>query len=146
MDSLSVPGTLQSLGEIRGYVDAAAAAARLEKHQAYSLRLAVDEVATNIVVHGYEENGLTGRIVVRASVDDAAVAVTVEDSGPPFDPRSRVLPDAADLAKPLEDRDVGGLGLYLAFKRVDEFRYERRDDKNFNTFIMRRVHGAAEPA
>jgi anti-sigma regulatory factor (Ser/Thr protein kinase) len=48
------------------------------------------------------------------------------------------MPTAEELAEPLEDREIGGLGIFLALKSVDEFRYERRGDINVNTFVMRR--------
>jgi anti-sigma regulatory factor (Ser/Thr protein kinase) len=113
-------------------------AAGLGRQAAYNLRLAVDEVATNIIVHGYEENGLSGTLIVRADERDDSIAVTLEDTGPEFDPRTRPLPSEEELAKPLEDRDVGGLGIFLALESVDEFRYERRGTTNLNTFVVRR--------
>jgi anti-sigma regulatory factor (Ser/Thr protein kinase) len=142
MDALLLPALLDSLAAIRRYVEVAAAAAGLEPRPTYSLKLAVDEIATNIIVHGFEEHGLRGDVTIRAELNDD-LAVILEDSGPPFDPRSRDLPDADDLEVPLEDRDIGGLGLYLAFHGVDDFKYERRGDRNLNTFIMRRrAHGS----
>jgi anti-sigma regulatory factor (Ser/Thr protein kinase) len=69
------------------------------------------------------------------------VTVTLEDAGPEFDPRGRAMPSEEDLTAPLEQRDVGGLGIFLALKSVDEFRYERRGDKNVNTFAVRRRPG-----
>ena len=57
MESLTVSGTLDSLKTIAAYVLSAAENAGLEKKPAYKLRLAVDEIATNIIVHGYEEAG-----------------------------------------------------------------------------------------
>jgi anti-sigma regulatory factor (Ser/Thr protein kinase) len=138
MSPLRVEATLDALVEIGRYVEAAAAAGGLSKRQAYDLRLAVDEIATNIIVHGYQANGRSGDIVVRADSDDTAVTVTIEDWAPPFDPLSREMPSEADLSKPLEERDVGGLGIYLAVRSVDEFLHERRDDRNLNTFVVKR--------
>jgi anti-sigma regulatory factor (Ser/Thr protein kinase) len=138
MPQLTVDATLDSLGEIGRYLQAASADAGLTKSQAYNLRLAVDEVATNNILHGYEENGLTGSVVVRTDVTGDAFTVTLEDTSPEFDPRSRKVPSEEDLAAPLEDRNIGGLGIFLAFKSVDEFRYERHGDKNYNIFVVRR--------
>ena len=77
MKPITVPGTLASLSLIRDYARAAAAEAGLDKKRTYRLELAVDEIATNIVNHGYQEAGLTGDVVVRAtnhraSADDHA--------------------------------------------------------------------------
>jgi anti-sigma regulatory factor (Ser/Thr protein kinase) len=120
----------------------AAVAANIEKADAYRLRLSVDEVVTNIVVHGYEEAGRSGDITICATIDDQALVISVEDSAIPFDPRQ--IPTPADLDKPLEERDIGGLGIFLAIEGVDEFQYERVNDRNRNTFIVRRKTAAPE--
>lgn len=65
MEPLIVSGTLDSLGAIAQYVMAAAAAAGLDKKTSYNLRLAVDEIATNIVTHGYEEAAREGVLALR---------------------------------------------------------------------------------
>jgi serine/threonine-protein kinase RsbW len=139
MSPLHVEATLDALGEIARYVETAAAAAGLSKHETYRLRLAADEIATNIVTHGYQATGRSGGLVVRAALDEGALSITIEDWAPPFDPCSRAMPDEAELARPLEQRKIGGLGLYLAVESVDDFRYERRDDRNVTTLIMKRV-------
>ena len=60
------PGTLDSLAPVRAYVVEAARAAGLDSRRIYNLCLAVDEIATNIVLHGYEEVGLKGDIIIEA--------------------------------------------------------------------------------
>lgn len=138
-NTLTFAASLDALERIGCHLDEVSRAAGLGRQQAYNLRLAVDEVATNIVVHGYEEHGQSGEIVVRAETSDDAVTVTLEDSSPEFDPTERAMPTEEDLTTPLEDRKIGGLGIYLARKVVDEFRYERRGDRNLNTFVIRRT-------
>ena len=137
MDLLIVPGTLESLGSIGRYVLAAADAAGLDRRAAYRLRLAVDEIATNTITHGYQEAGRTGSLAIRADLDDGTLTITMEDSAPPFDPRRVERPDQIDL--PLEERPVGGLGVYLMAQSVDEFRYEYVDGGNRNTFVVKRA-------
>jgi anti-sigma regulatory factor (Ser/Thr protein kinase) len=58
MKPMTVPATLDSLGAIAEYVLAAAASAGLDKRASYNLRLAVDEIVTNIIVHGYADADL----------------------------------------------------------------------------------------
>ena len=142
MDPLTVAGSLESLSAIRDYVDRAAAAAGLDRRANYRLRLAVDEIATNIVNYGYERANRSGEILVRATVDDAWLSVALEDSGIPYDPTQAAPPP--DLDDPLEDRRIGGLGIFLTQIGVDDFRYEHRDGRNVNVFSMRRpVAGGA---
>ena len=93
MEPLVVPGRLESLQEIRKHVQAAAAEAGLDKRDVYRLALAVDEVATNIVTHGYTEAGREGSVGVRADADEDHLTVALEDSGVEFDPTGIPEPD-----------------------------------------------------
>ncbi len=96
MEPLTVPGTLTSLSAIRDYVVAAAEAAGLDKRVSYRLALAVDEIATNIVVHGYDEAGLNGEVNVNALIDDASLTITLEDTAGAFNPIDSPSPDGLD--------------------------------------------------
>jgi anti-sigma regulatory factor (Ser/Thr protein kinase) len=124
------------LGPIREFVRSKAAEAGLDKKRAYRLQLAVDEIAANIALHGYEEQGLTGDIEVRAEVEPERLTITLVDSAIPYDPYSRVMP--SDLAAPLHERAIGGLGVFLALNNVDEFTYRFNDGLNYNIFVVQR--------
>jgi serine/threonine-protein kinase RsbW len=138
MERKSFPAELESLSGIRAYVKSAAEAAGLDGKATYNLQLAVDEIATNIIAHGYEEVGLQGDLSIETESKPEALTVILRDRGAPFDPRARELPDEEDLAKPLEERREGGLGIFLAFAGVDRFDYGREDDTNVNTFVVNR--------
>lgn len=139
METLTVPGTIDSLGAIASYVKRVASIADLNHKAAYKLRLAVDEIATNIITHGYEKAGLTGQIYLRADIDDSSLTLAIEDTGVTYDPKQKKTLQKVDLNQVLEKRDLGGLGIYLALEGVDEFRYERVDNRNRNIFVMHRV-------
>jgi len=138
MKSLCLPATLDALGEIGKYVIAATTEAGLDSKAAYGLRLAVDEIATNVITHGYEEAGKTGNIAVSRALTDSSLTITLEDTGIPFDPLNQKLPDEEDLKLPLEERPMGGLGIMLVLKGVDNFSYEYREGRNRNIFVMNR--------
>lgn len=142
MKPLRFPATLDSLDEIGKYIIAATAEAGLDTKAAYGLRLAVDEIATNIITHGYEEAGRTGDIRVSGTLTDTTLTIVLEDAGIPFDPMSQKLPDEEELCLPLEEREIGGLGLFLVLKGVDSFTYEYVNGCNHNTFVMNRPVGA----
>lgn len=142
MQSLSVPGTLDSLKPIADFVLAAAAEIHLDKKAAYKLRLAVDEIATNIILHGYEEAGLAGSIRLSAAIDNQALEITLEDQAIPYDPLQTESVEAEELQRPLAERRMGGLGVYLAIEGVDQFRYERVGECNRNILIMNRPQAA----
>jgi anti-sigma regulatory factor (Ser/Thr protein kinase) len=139
MEPLSLPAQLSSLEEIGKYVVRATTEAKLATKAAYGLRLAVDEIATNIVTHGYEEAGISGKVTVSAALSDSSLTVVLEDTGLPFDPLSHPLPSEDELNLPLEERRVGGLGIFLVLKGVDLFRYERAQDQNRNIFVVNRT-------
>lgn len=137
-----VPATLDILGEVRQFLKNAAAEAGLDKKSTYNLQLALDEIVTNVILYGYEASGLTGDIVLKRDITEKSLVITLEDTGIAYDPRTRKMPDEIDLSKDLEDRPIGGLGIYLAINGVDEFDYERAGNKNINTFTVYRPDGA----
>lgn len=136
MNNLSVSGTLDSLKVIADYVVEAAKSAGLDKKSTYRLRLAVDEVATNIITHGYEEANLSGKLDLFANINDSALTLSVEDTGARYDPYEEERIEEKELQKPLEERVMGGLGVYLAIQGVDKYFYERVGERNRNIFVV----------
>jgi sigma-B regulation protein RsbU (phosphoserine phosphatase) len=137
MDKLTLPAVLDSLAELRRYAREAAARAGIGEDRSYQLQLAVDEIATNIITYGYKDAGPTAQIVIRGEITDEALVITLEDRAPAFDPRSRQMPDVEELSKPLEERTIGGLGIYFAIEGVDRFDYRREGERNLNIFEVR---------
>jgi anti-sigma regulatory factor (Ser/Thr protein kinase) len=135
MESLTVPGNLDSLGPLRDCVRSAAGSAGLEEKAVYRLVMAVDEVAANIVMHGYDEAGLAGMIRLWCEMDADALRVHLEDTGAPYDPAKF---HDVDVNQPLEDRKEGGLGVFLALRGVDDLQYANGDGTNRHTFVIRR--------
>ncbi|MCX5388230.1 ATP-binding protein [Streptomyces sp. NBC_00083] len=132
--TLHVPAELEQLDRIAEFVLALCAESRLPADSVYRLRLAADELATNIVMHGY--HGAPGEIVVAGGITPARVWVRFEDDAPAFDPRQGMQPPALDV--PLAERQVGGLGVYLAFTAVDSFSYRLVSGHNVSTLAVNR--------
>jgi anti-sigma regulatory factor (Ser/Thr protein kinase) len=135
MLTLTVPGVLDSITAVSTFADQAAAAAGLDRRTAYQLRLAVVELVTNTILHGYQEANRAGSIELRAEVDSRTLKITLEDTAIPYDPSQTPAPD---LSLPLEERPLGGLGVYLALQDVHSYRYERVGDRNRSVLIMNR--------
>ncbi|MEU6865994.1 anti-sigma regulatory factor [Streptomyces sp. NPDC046876] len=129
---LEVPATLGALGDIAAFVLRLAGRAGLDKRASYRIRLAVDELATNIVMHGYR--GGRGRITVRGRSGPGRVQIVLADRAPAFDPVAGRIPPAPGT--PPERRRIGGLGIHLALTSVDEFSYVRRDGRNISTLTV----------
>jgi anti-sigma regulatory factor (Ser/Thr protein kinase) len=124
---------------IADYVLAAAKEAGLDKKASYNLRLAVDEIATNIIMYGYEPAGIEGTIDLQAQMDDRALTIVLEDTATAFDPFEKLAQEEMLVDQPLEQRHTnGGLGIYLTIQGVDKFMYERFADRNRNIFVVNR--------
>ena len=102
---LCIPANFESLSTIREFVQQSAWAFQVEADSICDILLAVDEAATNIVVHGYR--GCEGTIEIEIQRLEDALVVRLRDEANPFDPRC--VP-AADVELPLEQRAPGGLG------------------------------------
>ena len=139
MEALKVQGKLDSLGKIREYVKSAAKEAGLEKKASYNLCLAVDEIATNIITHGYNDNGLEGNIYLETKIDEQSLTIYIEDTAIPFDPKKKEVVTQEDLQKSLEERPIGGLGIHLVQESVDKFIYEYKGDRNRNILVVNRI-------
>lgn len=138
---LVVPGEVSSLPAIADYVMSVAMEAGLDRRAAYRLRLAVDELATNIILHGYQESCLEGYIELAASFDEQVLTMSLEDTAPAYDPRPLLRQGVA--REPLEQRAEGGLGLLLVSRSVDSLVYERVAGKNRSVLEMRRAPSAS---
>lgn len=138
MESKSFPGVVDSLDSLRDYMGELAEQAGLVKKATYSLKLAVDETATNIILYGYQQVDIEGDVVVLSEISDEWLTVILVDTAAPFNPLTKKMPDADDLTRPLDEREIGGLGIFLTIQGVDEFLYEYQDGKNRNIFKMKR--------
>lgn len=136
MRGQSFPGTLDSLAPIRALVLQEAAAAGLEEQARYRLCLAVDEIVTNTIIHGYTEAGRTGTVELEVWQAKGSLIVELEDTGAPCNLMERQLPTPEELERPLEERPVGGLGLFLVMQSVDVFFHENLGLKNRTLLIM----------
>ncbi|WP_226899887.1 ATP-binding protein [Nonomuraea phyllanthi] len=125
-------------GVVADFIEALAGEAGLTSRQAYWLRLAADEITTNIAHHGYRGEG--GVVDLSGEIEPDRLRVSIEDDAPPFDPGC--YDPAPRLAVPPAQRDEGGYGLLLAMGKVDEFHYEYVGGRNRNTLIMRLLGGA----
>jgi serine/threonine-protein kinase RsbW len=118
--TLRIPAQISQLATARHFVEETGASLGLPRSLTDPLTLAVDETLSNIVQHGYQ--GQLGTVEIEIERTDNVVTVRLRDQGPPFDPTG--LPDA-DTALPLDQRPVGGLGVYLTRRSVDSVVYER---------------------
>ncbi len=101
----------------------------------HALDLALEEILTNIMSHGYAD-GREHQITVRLTARPDALEAEVEDDGRPFNPLAAPKPD---ITGSLHDRSIGGLGIHLARTLVDGLDYQRREGKN--VLLLRKSTG-----
>lgn len=127
---------LPNLPLFRGFVAEACQLMKVDSHISENLQLAVDEVCSNLIRHGYKGKD-KGDIVLSVRRMKKGIEVQIEDSGRPFDPASL---DAPDLSEDLDERTNGGLGVYLVRELVDEISYESKDGLNCLSLSMKYNH------
>lgn len=93
------------------------------------LRMACEELVVNVVDYAYP--GRTdGYLNVEIAKDGHAVTIRLRDGGVAFNPLEAVMPD---ITKPLEERRIGGLGIFIVLRKMDSVSYERTDNENILT-------------
>lgn len=112
---IHITAELKNLANIRRFIEETAASLGIDAAIIPDVVLAVDEAATNIVLHGYE--GQKGTIEIEVEREGDALVVRLRDEALPFDPNTIPPPD---LTLPLEQRPVGGMGIYLTRQVMDE--------------------------
>src|SRR5512140_1123449 len=109
------------------------AAHGLDLPSAWPLKVALDEVFSNVVKHAY--GGRSDGTIDRAlAILGDEIEVTVVDDGAEGDPLGAALPDTT---APLAEREPGALGVYLLRRLTDRVAYERRDGRNYLVFARR---------
>jgi sigma-B regulation protein RsbU (phosphoserine phosphatase) len=124
-----------TLASLRDFVSRSGRSASLSPRAIYNLKLAVDEIATNIVMYAYPDSSEDDLLTVTARIHHDRLELTLEDTGIPYDPRSHNEPD---VDEPLDTREIGGLGVFFALNSVDDFDYGYVEGCNRNVFTMYR--------
>jgi serine/threonine-protein kinase RsbW len=131
---ITLSAELESLSAFRDLIDdACKESSHIDDNACYDLKLAVDEAATNIITHGYA--GMNpGSIILNLEIDSQKVVVNISDFGHAFEPSEAAAPD---VEAGLEDRPMGGFGLFFIYQTMDEINYEITDSGNQLTFIKK---------
>lgn len=128
---LSVPGTDDGVRQALEALAALWARHGLSRAVTWPMDVSLDEVLANVVRHGLGGRGEGARVEVVLSLDAGSAPplceLVVSDDGPAFDP---LAAEAPDTTLGVEERPVGGLGLMLVRRLMDDVAYERRDGRN----------------
>jgi len=133
MSSLRLPAKLENLEKLIRSISVCAREKGCGGKRLQEIELASEEALVNIISHAYagEDSGDV-EVTCRAESDTAWI-IEIRDWGIPFDATSYSEPD---LHAPITDRKIGGLGIFLIRKLVDEIKYRREEDRNVLTLIL----------
>jgi serine/threonine-protein kinase RsbW len=126
MKNIHFAAKFEYLDEIREFVGEIARTGGFSDKDVYNIQLATDEAASNIIEHAYE-NQPDGILDLSCGIQSDVITIVLIDHGESFDPSDVPPPD---LKADLSDRKIGGLGLFLMRKLMDEVHYESRPDKS----------------
>jgi len=127
---LELKAELEALARLAQFLEHGCRKLGVPERVRHALELAADEAVTNVVRYAYagRDDGWVKLVLERAGGE---AVLTITDAGRPFDERRAAPPD---LDAPLEDRRVGGLGLYFIHQMMDRVERERR--KGINHLVM----------
>jgi sigma-B regulation protein RsbU (phosphoserine phosphatase) len=124
--SIVLSNDIRQIPELAAFIDELAEETSLDPALAMSLNLALEEAVTNVMMYAYPA-GVVGRVELDVDADPTRLVFELRDTGVPFDPTA--APDA-DISLGVEERPIGGLGIFLVRQIMDSVQYARRGDKN----------------
>lgn len=128
------PAEIQSLTDLAVFLEETLEKAGAEPKEIFDIQLAADEIFTNISSYAYGEEQGVVEVMVKCSEEEISIALI--DSGKPFNPLCLPPPD---ITLGIDERKIGGLGIYLVREMMDTVSYLRENGKNILAIEKRRV-------
>jgi len=127
MKELTIAATVENIETVTDFVNEQLEALDCPMKAQMQIDIAIDELFGNIAHYAY--NPEIGKATVRVEVteDPLAVVITFIDNGVPYDPLAKADPNTTLSA---EEREIGGLGIFMVKKTMDEIAYEYKDGQN----------------
>jgi len=121
---ISVDAETKQLNRVLNFITCESKKLKFNDEIQNKIEMAAEEIFTNIANYAYNNEG--GKVKISVSIADG-IKITFEDTGSPFNPTEHPAPD---LDKPIKDREIGGLGLFMVKKLMDSVEYTRENDRN----------------
>lgn len=126
MKELTLPAAAENIEKAVAFVNGQLEAAGCPPKTMIQIDVAIDELFGNIAHYAYGKD--TGDATVRVEVtEEPAVIITFIDNGIPYNPLKKSDPD---VTKDLEEREIGGLGIFMVKKSMDDITYEYKEGQN----------------
>lgn len=127
MKELTIAATVENIGTVTDFVNEQLEALGCSMKAQMQIDIAIDELFGNIAHYAYNPDVGSATVQVEVVEEPLAVVITFIDGGVPYDPLATADPDITLSA---EERQLGGLGIYMVKKSMDEITYEYKDGKN----------------
>ncbi|MCR5101434.1 MAG: ATP-binding protein [Butyrivibrio sp.] len=134
MEELRIEADINNLNKAIEFVDKMLEEVNCSPEVMAQIDIAIEEIFVNIASYAYAPE--KGDVVIKAGLIDGyrGVQVTFIDSGVPFNPLEKADPD---VDQPIEDRPIGGLGVYMVKMSMDKVLYEYKDEANMLSIIKK---------
>lgn len=132
MKELNIEAKVNNLNTVLTFVTDMLEEAGCSMKLQMQIEVAVEEIFVNIAHYAYTPNEGSATILADIAGDPKALTVVFKDQGIPFNPLLREDPDVEAKA---QDRSIGGLGIYMVKKSMDDMRYEYKDGHNILTIV-----------
>jgi len=137
-ESTRLPARMENLNRLMEWILDFLREKGFPEERIQDIELASEEALVNIIRHGFPDRE-PGEVTIRCRGEtDDSVEIEFSDDGVPFDPASMAQPD---LHLPIEDRRVGGLGVFLIRRLINEVRYRRDGGRNILTWMVHKQRG-----
>jgi len=127
MSELTVKAVVENIRTVTEFVDEQLEILNCPLKAQLQIGIAIDELFGNIAQYAYCSGVGEATVRVEVTEDPLSVIITFIDQGIPYDPLARANPDTS---LPAEEREIGGLGIYMVKKSMDNISYEFREGKN----------------
>lgn len=127
MKELNIDAAVENIEKVTDFVNATLESLDCPMKAMAQIDIAIDELFGNIAYYAYKPDVGPATVRVEVTENPLSVIITFMDNGVPYDPLAK---DDPDVTKNAEDREIGGLGIYLVKKSMDEISYEYKDGHN----------------
>lgn len=127
MNELTIAATVENIDVVTDFVNEQLETVDCPMKVQMQIDIAIDELFGNIAKYAYKPEVGQATVRVEMTEDELAVIITFIDNGVPFDPLKKKDPDITLSA---QEREIGGLGIYMVKQNMDDVSYEYKDGQN----------------
>ena len=128
MEKITIDAKVENLENVTEFITSSLEEKNCSMKTIMQMELVIEEIFVNVANYAYRPN--VGPITICKEIDDKALKISFIDGGVDYNPLEHEDPD---INAGIDEREIGGLGIFLVKKNVDEVSYERKDGQNILT-------------